>query len=257
MAWFLAVILLVLLWVCSLCFILYASSAPSMATFLSNGVGRRNVLLVIAHPDDESMFFSPTILYLASRGHNLHILCMSTGNADGKGSIREQELYQACAIMKIPLQQVKILDHHDLQDGFGNIWSHHLLAKIIEEEIQIWDIDLIVTFDNHGISGHQNHRDVHHGIRSVLFKNSQRSIETYELVSTSIARKYTGPVDIWLSIFCSLCYPRGQMYCLLNGYPQKSFLAMAQHRSQWVWFRKVFVFFSSYTYVNMLKKINI
>ncbi|RWR92963.1 N-acetylglucosaminyl-phosphatidylinositol de-N-acetylase [Cinnamomum micranthum f. kanehirae] len=257
MAWLLILVLIVLLWLVSLCIVLNASSTLSISKFLSNSAGKRNVLLVIAHPDDESMFFSPTILYLSSRGHNLHILCFSTGNADGKGNIRKAELYQACAILKVPLQQVKILDHPDLQDGFGNMWSHHLLAQIIEEEITTKGIDMLITFDNYGVSGHRNHCDVHHGIRMVLCNYSQRSIEAWELISTSIARKYTGPVDIWLSILCSLYHRAGEVYCLLNSHPHTTFLAMAQHESQWVWFRKLFVLFSSYTYVNTLKKINI
>ncbi|RVW76441.1 hypothetical protein CK203_056862 [Vitis vinifera] len=32
-------------------------------------------------------FFSPTITFLNSRGHNLHLLCMSTGNALYRGSL--------------------------------------------------------------------------------------------------------------------------------------------------------------------------
>lgn len=41
----------------------------------------RTVLLVIAHPDDEAMFFAPTLLgLLAPSAHNtVHLLCLSTG----------------------------------------------------------------------------------------------------------------------------------------------------------------------------------
>ncbi|KAF8406700.1 hypothetical protein HHK36_008792 [Tetracentron sinense] len=189
MAWLFIVILLILLWVVSLCKILHASRSPSKVAFISNGEAvfhKRNILLVMAHPDDESMFFSPTVIYLASRLHSIHILCMSIGNADGKGSIRKEELYQACAVLKVPVQQVKILDHPELQDGFDKMWSRNLLARIIEQEISSHGIDLIITFDNYGVSGHRNHCDVHQGI----------------------------------------------------------------------WFRKLFVAFSSYTYVNTLRKIS-
>ncbi|XP_043715179.1 probable N-acetylglucosaminyl-phosphatidylinositol de-N-acetylase isoform X3 [Telopea speciosissima] len=181
---------------------------------------------------------------------------MSTGNVDGKGNNRKEELYQACAVLKVPLQHVKILDHPDLQDGFNKIWSHRLLANIVKEEVSSQSIDLIITFDNYGVSGHKNHCDVHHGVRMALYENSQRNIEAWELISTNIIRKYSGPVDIWLSIICAFCYPGGQMYCLLNEYPHKSFLAMAQHQSQWVWFRKLFVSLSSYTYMNTLRKMS-
>lgn len=54
-------------------------------------------------------------------------------------------------------------------------------------------------------------------------------------MTTNILRKYSGPLDIWLSILSAMQYRRGQVHCLLNEHPKKSFLAMSQHRSQWVW----------------------
>ncbi|XP_059668611.1 probable N-acetylglucosaminyl-phosphatidylinositol de-N-acetylase isoform X1 [Cornus florida] len=182
---------------------------------------------------------------------------MSTGNADGMGIIRKEELYQASAILKVPLQQVRILDHPDLQDGFGRVWDCNFLAKIIEKETFTHVIDVIITFDNYGVSGHCNHQDVNRGVSKLLHDTPQRNIEAWELVSTNILRKYTGPVDIWFSfVYATTYYPSGQMRCLVNEHPQKSYAAMAQHTSQWVWFRKFFVSFSSYTYVNTLRKIN-
>ncbi|KAJ6418667.1 N-ACETYLGLUCOSAMINYL-PHOSPHATIDYLINOSITOL DE-N-ACETYLASE-RELATED [Salix purpurea] len=259
MGWSLVVVSLIVLWIASLWKVLYSSSSTSFSktSFLSDdrALSKRNVLLVVAHPDDESMFFSPTINYLISRGHNLYILCFSIGNADGIGNTRKQEFYQACAVLKVPLQQVKVLDHPDLQDGFGKVWDHELLAKIIEEEVSSHGIDMIITFDNYGVSGHCNHRDVHHGVCRLLHNVSKRSVEAWELTSTCILRKYSGPVDIWLSMLLPLRYADGMTHCLLNEHPRKSFHAMAEHSSQWIWFRKLFVSFSSYTYVNTLRKI--
>ncbi|KAK1322346.1 hypothetical protein QJS10_CPA03g02411 [Acorus calamus] len=229
--------------------------SPSTPTSFSKEM--KNILLVIAHPDDESMFFSPTILSLGKEGHNLQILCMSTGNADGKGDLRKEELYRACGILKISPDQVKIIDHPSFQDGFHHAWDHHLLARIVEEHIKLWDIELLITFDSHGVSGHPNHRDVHHGIHMVLSGNSQRKIEAWELISTTILRKYSGPLDIWLSILQSKCYQGRHTHCFPNSYPRKTYLAMAQHDSQWIWFRKLFVAFSGYTYVNIIRRINV
>ncbi|CAK9185743.1 unnamed protein product [Ilex paraguariensis] len=185
MAWFMIIVSGMLVWLASLCKILHASWSPSKATFLNSTGGalhRKNVLLVISHPDDESMFFSPTINYLTSRGHNLHILCLSTGNADGMGNIRKEELYLASAILKVPLQQVKILDHTDLQDGFGKVWNCNLVARIIEEEIHTREIEVVITFDNYGVSGHCNHCDVNRGVRRLLHDTSQINVEAWELV---------------------------------------------------------------------------
>ncbi|XP_044511374.1 N-acetylglucosaminyl-phosphatidylinositol de-N-acetylase-like isoform X3 [Mangifera indica] len=252
MAWLSIIVSVGVTWVASLYKILNSSRSQSNSVFSRTG-DKRNVLLVIAHPDDESMFFSPTINYMTSRAHNVFILCMSTGNADGMGNIRKDELYRACAVFKVPPEHVKILD----QDGFGKVWNHNLLAKIVEEEVITHAIDLIITFDNYGVSGHCNHRDVHHGICNFLTETSRGNTEAWELISTNIFRKYSGPLDIWLSILSSaMHYPRGKFQCLLNEHPGKSFLAMSEHRSQWVWFRKLFVSFSSYSYVNTLRRIN-
>ncbi|GMH13685.1 hypothetical protein Nepgr_015526 [Nepenthes gracilis] len=257
MAWVLLIIAVTVLWVASLCKVFHVYYSPSKAIYFGNGeiLQKKNVLLVIAHPDDECMFFTPTINYLTSRGHNLHIFCMSTGNADGMGDSRKYELHNACAVLKVPLQQVKILDHPDLQDGFGKVWNHTLLAKITEEEITSCGIDLVITFDSYGVSGHCNHRDVHFGIRKLLLDFRQREIEAWELVTTNILRKYSGPIDIWLSMLLAILHQSEEVHCLLNEHPFKSFRSMAQHSSQWVWFRKLFVSFSSYTYVNTLRKI--
>nr|GFA65259.1 probable N-acetylglucosaminyl-phosphatidylinositol de-N-acetylase isoform X1 [Tanacetum cinerariifolium] len=110
----------------------------------------------------------------------------------------------------------------------------------------------IITFDNYGVSGHCNHRDVHHGVQRYMDDTAQGEIEAWELVSTNIIRKYSGLVDIWLSLWSAQSSLNGQMQCLLNEHPRRSYAAMSQHLSQWVWFRKLFVSFSSYTYVNTL-----
>lgn len=48
-------------------------------------------MYVIAHPDDEAMFFVPSIVNLR-QNNRLYLLCLSTGNFAGLGRIREKEL---------------------------------------------------------------------------------------------------------------------------------------------------------------------
>ncbi|XP_020572024.1 probable N-acetylglucosaminyl-phosphatidylinositol de-N-acetylase isoform X2 [Phalaenopsis equestris] len=183
------------------------------------------------------------------------ILMTNPCNAEGKGNIRKEELYRACATLKVPLQQIKIVDHPDLQDGFGKPWSHQLLATFVEEEIKKHCIDVLISFDNYGVSGHPNHRDVHNGICIFLHKNVEINIEAWELISTNIIRKYIGPVDIWISLLSSLSGQNGSICCMPNLHPLKCYQAMAEHYSQWLWFRKLFVVLSRYTYVNTLRRI--
>ena len=44
---------------------------------------KSRILLLIAHPDDETMFFSPTIRALTHAGHRVFVLCVSNGDFDG------------------------------------------------------------------------------------------------------------------------------------------------------------------------------
>ncbi|XP_022553705.2 probable N-acetylglucosaminyl-phosphatidylinositol de-N-acetylase [Brassica napus] len=245
MAWLVAALSMVVIWVASVCKIFFGATFSSEAVILDDGETHHkiNVLFVIAHPDDESIFFSPTINYLTANAYNIHILCLST-----------DELHQACAVLRVPLQQLKIVDHPNLQDGFGQVWSHDLLTEIISEEVISHDIHTIMTFDSYGVSGHCNHRDVHRGVVKFLQTNSERNIKAWQLVSLNTFRKYCGPIDIWLSILSAKRH-RSKVI-IINEQPLKSYEAMAQHLSQWVWFRKLFVSFSSYTYTNTLQRIN-
>ena len=77
-----------------------------------NGVGQlTRVLLLTAHPDDECMFFAPTLLGLlasatgTSRSEitpEIFSLCLSVGNADGLGYIRRDELGRSLDVLGVP-----------------------------------------------------------------------------------------------------------------------------------------------------------
>jgi N-acetylglucosaminylphosphatidylinositol deacetylase len=75
---------------------------------------------------------------------------------------------------------------------------------------------------------------VHRGVLKFLQTNSGRNVKAWELVSLNIFRKYCGPVDIWLSILSAKRHP--SKVIIINKQPWKSFKAMAQHLSQWVWY---------------------
>lgn len=71
----------------------------------------------------------------------------------------------------MPSQQVKVLDHADLQDGFHNVWNCNLLDTIIEE-VDSNAIDVIITFNHYGVSGHCNHCNVHQRVGKLLQNSS-------------------------------------------------------------------------------------
>ncbi|KAI9045500.1 PIG-L family deacetylase [Aspergillus affinis] len=146
-----------------------------------------SILFVTAHPDDESLFFSPTLLY---REDDLSVerslLVLSSGNYDGEGSTRHNELQAACAVAGIRADRCIGLDHRELQDNPKKWWDEELIAEVVARYVKRWEVDLIVTFDDGGISGHLNHRAVFGGV----------SIPAYALQTKSLIRKNFGLIDL-------------------------------------------------------------
>lgn len=68
------------------------------------------VLILTAHPDDEVMFFAPTILALVGMGVQVHALCLSIGNAENLGKIRQQELINSYASLGVPADHIQSVD---------------------------------------------------------------------------------------------------------------------------------------------------
>ena len=87
---------------------LLAAPSPSKAA---------NVLLLTAHPDDECMFFAPTLLALqeatsaSQPAPRLHSLCLSVGNADGLGDVRRHELARSLDVLGIGEGRRWVVDH--------------------------------------------------------------------------------------------------------------------------------------------------
>lgn len=96
----------------------------------------RRVLLVIAHPDDEVMFFTPVLLTLLASSVPISVLCLSNGNYEGMGSIRTNELIKSMSMFQVPAKDVHVLDDPQLQDGMQNNWPTHLISSKVIEYIQ-------------------------------------------------------------------------------------------------------------------------
>lgn len=205
-------------------------------------------LLVIAHPDDECMFFVPTVVSLQQAGHRVFVLCTSTGDFDGLGSVRQRELFASCAALGIAESDVRVLDVPDLQDGMANKWPATVVAQATEDFVaEHPDIDKIITFDEGGVSGHPNHIAVFRGVEKYA---AAARIPLFKLESTNIFRKYVGPLDALWSAATSYMVPGAML--TVNANPLVVHRAMVAHWSQYVWFRRLFVVFSRYSTLNTL-----
>ena len=117
------------------------------------------ITLVIAHPDDECMFFYPTI----SRAKRLHIICLSNGGYDGLGEEREEELQRAARRLGA---SATCVNNAALQDG-PHAWDPSVVAANVGPWLHAGAV--VVTFDRYGASGHGNHVAVYHGAAPASF----------------------------------------------------------------------------------------
>ncbi|CAI5497526.1 unnamed protein product [Closterium sp. Naga37s-1] len=95
----------------------------------------------------------------------LHILCLSSGNAEGLGSTRRAELKAAAATLGIAQQCVEVVDHPQLQDGMDQSWPSDVIAGFVTDFVKRHQIKTLLTFDAWGVSGHPNHRAISHALR--------------------------------------------------------------------------------------------
>ena len=210
------------------------------------------VLLIIAHPDDEVMFFAPLLNTSAIYSIKLSILCLSTGNYEGLGETRVKELKKCAAIYNIASDNIHIVDHIQLQDGMNNIWPIKLISEIISQYINLINPTIILTFDEYGVSNHPNHIATYQGVKYYLnnILNDKLNIIGFKLNSKNVFRKFIGLFDIIFTVLLN-------SFILLNIFGlYKVYKGMYAHNSQNVWYRKIFIFFSSFTYINSFSKIN-
>ncbi|KAF9476957.1 LmbE-like protein [Pholiota conissans] len=250
----------------------------------------KNILLVTAHPDDEAMFFAPTILNLAEKASNesigFAVVCLSNGNAEGLGETRTSELEKSFDVLGVVKSRRWIVDHPELQDNMTADWDRIIIAKVLEPYVLDLDIDTILTFDSQGISSHPNHKSIHRGVQTLIQNlgetSSKQPRRLYTLVSSSLAYKYIsilsvtfGKVDVygyrWMQMLenyiievLAIWYPEIMTPAIPrhpDGHAMPEFIsgiegyakaleAMKMHDSQLVWFRWLYVAFSKYMWVN-------
>ncbi|KAJ5620159.1 hypothetical protein N7510_004143 [Penicillium lagena] len=299
----------------------------------------KRICLLIAHPDDEAMFFAPTVLALTKPelGNHLKILCFSTGNAAGLGETRKRELQKSA--MQLGLRDesdVFIVDDPErFPDSMQAQWSEteiaFLLASAFAPELtggqkyngssatstatttatissskqrkqkqqqavqppkhaQLHDgpaaatIDVLLTFDQHGISNHPNHRSLYHGaihfLRELMKDQAGYTcpVTLYTLTSTSIFRKYVGVLDapvtmvlgVWSNLASRFSSTKPKSKSASDAGPVRLLFvssigewvtaqsAMVKgHASQMVWFRWGWITIGRYMTVNDLKRVKV
>jgi len=216
---------------------------------------QKTILLVTAHPDDECMVFSPTLIELAkpSRGNRIFVLCVTSGNYYGKGPLRKKEILQSCEILGFSKENVEVLDDRAFQDSPRADWNMNKLKDILQEYIHMYKPDIILTFDDHGVSGHPNHQAVGGAVR-LLYRSKKIPAPTtvLQLDTVNLARKYISVLDLPLSLATHTWAYVAPLSDVYKG--QKAMLA---HKSQMEWFRWLYIVFSRYMVINTYTQVSL
>eukprot|EP00794_Sanderia_malayensis_P010940 gene10940-12101_t len=165
-----------------------------------------SVLFVTAHPDDESMFFAPSILHsLRHLGrNNVYVLCLTTGDYYGQGRVRAKEIIEACDSLGMRNNNVFICDNVAFKDGMSD-WDTNKVECEIRRIVKDYNIMNIVTFDSYGISGHHDHIKISEALKSAKrIDMCDLKPNLYTLESVNILRKYISVFDLVYSVLDGL-----------------------------------------------------
>ncbi|KAI8932092.1 hypothetical protein NX059_010977 [Plenodomus lindquistii] len=262
-----------------LAFWMYTSTLAASFPTLRN----KRILLLIAHPDDEAMFFAPTLLALTrpALANHVKILCLSSGDADGLGEIRKKELVKSGLQLGIASKDdILVIEDRNFPDSMTVTWHPRLISNLLTtafaprmsaisaKEAPQTTIDTIITFDAHGISSHPNHKSLHDGahtfLKALMHRHSgwQCPIELYTLTTTSIVRKYTSVLDAPATIIGALLrkktlgeFPSPLLFVSSpTGYRTAQRAMTTAHESQMRWFRWGWISAARYMVINDLRR---
>lgn len=120
---------------------------------------RQTILIVLAHPDDESFPIGGTIAKYADRGHRIILVSATKGEAGIPGisaveaaAVRQAEMMRAAGVLGI--EQVIFLGY---QDGEVTNAPAGELSERLVRLIRKYQPDVVITFGPDGISGHPDH----------------------------------------------------------------------------------------------------
>lgn len=232
----------------------------------------------------------------------------STGDADGLGHVRKKELQDSAKHLGVRNDSDVFIvdDPYRFPDSMTKDWEESDVASILASAFApelagthvhpsskkkqygsaadgppFATIDVLVTFDKHGISNHPNHRSLYHGaihfLRTLMKDKPGYScpVTLYTLSTTNIVRKYAGIFDAPVTMFTGAL---ANLFSGLSGSLRKSknqpvdrllFISSINewikaqramiyaHKSQMAWFRWGWISIGRYMAVNDLKRVKI
>jgi len=195
---------------------------------------RRSILLVFAHPDDESFGMAGTVKKYTQQGVPVDLVCATRGEKGSRmdvpenidtGSAREAELHAAAAI--IGIRDIYFLGYMDGELNQAD--AKEVVNKIIDV-MQRVQPEIVITFGPDGISGHSDHIAVGRAATKAFKKLYTQGNWPRKLYYVTIAQSAVPNADE----FGVATRPDKEVNIStdISGYLDSKIQAIAAHRSQ-------------------------
>jgi len=134
------------------------------------------ILYIFPHPDDESFGPAPAIARQLRKGHEVHLLTLTKGEAtkerirlgisqEEMGELRFREMQ--CVEKVLGLTSMTVLD---LPDNQFKTLDPRIIEAAIETEVKRLKPDVLVTYPVHGISGFHDHLVCHAVVKRLFLR---------------------------------------------------------------------------------------
>lgn len=154
-------------------------------------------LLVVAHPDDETIFFGG--LLQKYRKYPWQVICVTDGNADGRGRLRKRQFMKACKALNVANAEMWT---------FPDVFEKRLdVSSLIQSLQEIHAPHEIFTHGILGEYGHPHHQDVCFSVHEAFREHSRLYSVAYncypEIRIELMAKTYETKTEILTEIYGS------------------------------------------------------
>jgi LmbE family N-acetylglucosaminyl deacetylase len=162
-----------------------------------------HLVVVVAHPDDESFGCGSAIALAVARGARVTLICGTRGEAGERvadpatdrlplGEVREHELRAAASVLGV--SAVELLDHAD--SGFGGPLPDGALCSLTVEELASelgrrfdeLQPDVVLIVD--GTDGHRDHIHVRDAVHQLVSTHATGARELMWSIPNSLMRRW-------------------------------------------------------------------
>lgn len=152
------------------------------------------ILMIFAHPDDETFGLGGTTIKLTKQGHTVNLITATRGEAGLPGTppittmdklpkVREEELKKAAKITGIK----KIYFLNEIDATLHKIKTEKLVKKILPI-INSEKPDVVITFDSTGASNHPDHKAISKAATRAFYTYAKSARKHVKLYHTAIPR---------------------------------------------------------------------